>query len=174
MRRGTTYRSLLKKTLFNDWYLPSRDELHKIKLELYDYGVGTYEPISYWSSSQELPEYAYVENFVAGFQAAESKSYLDKFMPVRDFISSEVFALRSIGPAGGYIFWSVDNGDGTYTYYEATKRHMIPNKWSNVITSVSSTSTLIGTGKSNTLKIIAQVGHILSAANDCKNLRTYN
>jgi hypothetical protein len=38
---------------------------------------------------------------------------------LHDMSQSKTYNLRDRGPAGGWIFHIVDNGDGTYTYYEA-------------------------------------------------------
>ena len=41
------------------------------------------------------------------------------FDELHDMSQSKTYNLRDRGPAGGWIFHIVDNGDGTYTYYEA-------------------------------------------------------
>jgi hypothetical protein len=67
----------------------------------------------------------------------------------------------------------VDNGDGTYTYYEAAPVDQSVSKaWSNIIigaVGVTAQGTAIGTGITNTPAIIAQPGHIDSSAKSCSD-----
>jgi len=89
------------------------------------------------------------------------------------------YNLRDIGPAGGWIFHIIDNGDGTKTYYEAAPVDQGASvEWINSgpapnpqETVNGNTGTAVGTGWDNTLAIIAQTNHTSSAALLC---RSYN
>jgi hypothetical protein len=83
--------------------------------------------------------------------------------------------LRDTGPAGGWIFNIVDNGNGTYTYLEAHTADTTQSTWSNITNQLCGASgTAIGTGQTNTTAIISQVGHTTSQAKQCNDLSVVN
>jgi len=96
------------------------------------------------------------------------------------------YKLRDRGPAGGWIFHIVYNGNGTYTYYEAApvdaetlaKSWLSANEWLNgESVAEGETLTAIGTGRHNTEKILQYRGlRTALAAQDCAglNLNGYN
>jgi hypothetical protein len=95
----------------------------------------------------------------------------------RDFISTTVYALRDIGQAGGWIYYIESLGGGSYKYYECAitdikvSGSVVTRAWSNVTGSaVTGTGTAVGTGKANTLLIIAQPMQTASAAKMCDDL----
>lgn len=162
---------------YDDWFLPSIDELAEMWNELYSYGVGGFDasPITgYYSSSSELLPNAYWGvQFVDGVHPGYNKAGLNvKFRPCRTFISATVYSLRDTGPAGGLIFYANDNGDGTYTYLEAASTDQTPYiGWSNIVdVEIGTTGTAIGTGQANTDAIIGQIGHTNSHAKICDDL----
>jgi hypothetical protein len=54
---------------FNDWFLPSRTELHTMYANLHIKGFGDFKTDWYWSSSQEgIPLFPIAENFSDGSQ----------------------------------------------------------------------------------------------------------
>ena len=89
------------------------------------------------------------------------------------------YQLRDRGPAGGWIFYIIDNADGTKTYYEAAAVDQGTQVvWINAAldpnpqeTLNGNTSAGIGTGWSNTLAIISQANHSSSAALLCRSYR---
>lgn len=71
---------------YNDWYLPSKDELNKLYIN--KVAIGGFTNSYYWSSS----EYAGLESIVAwgqyfnsGIQLEADKSYANSIRPVRNF-----------------------------------------------------------------------------------------
>jgi len=48
---------------YKDWYLPSKDELHLMKVNLFDAGLGNFQGLAYWSSSTD-----YVSDFYSWCQ----------------------------------------------------------------------------------------------------------
>ncbi|NTV67884.1 MAG: DUF1566 domain-containing protein [Chlorobaculum sp.] len=68
---------------FNDWFLPSIDELKK----LYESKglVGGYADYTYWSSSELSPNIAWYQIFVNGVRRDSNKSYFKRVRPVRVF-----------------------------------------------------------------------------------------
>lgn len=68
---------------FNDWFLPSIDELK----QLYESKalVGGYADYTYWSSSEINPSMAWYHIFVNGLRRDSNKSYFKRVRPVRAF-----------------------------------------------------------------------------------------
>lgn len=157
---------------FDDWFLPSKNELDKIYEELYLHGVGGLDAFTYWSSSEFNATGVWSHNFITDFQGISNKTNSYKVRACRSFTVSDVYSLRDLGEAGGLIFNIVDNGDGTYTYYEAAPSDQSTGiAWSNIDSVlIGTTGTLVGTGSANTLAIIGQVGHTNSAAKLCDDL----
>ena len=58
--------------VYSDWYLPSKYELNK--LFLVQTTLGGFQPLSYWSSSQESSVYAWRQYFVDGVQNSINSS----------------------------------------------------------------------------------------------------
>lgn len=76
---------------YNDWFLPSIDELGQMRSNLKDQGVGGFVDENYWSSSEEnmLPwsqYHAWIINFDTGGSVFhDSKSTARRVRPVRAF-----------------------------------------------------------------------------------------
>ena len=156
--------------VYNDWFLPSKDELNQMYINLHLFGLGDFDiNFNYWSSSEFTSLTAFRQIFTNGTQTADFKNNTNQNVRAcRSFISVElVYNLRDIGPAGGLIFYI----NGT-TYYEASPKNLVIEDqfWSNIINVLVGTNTAIGTGLANTDAIIAQPGHINSAAKLCKDL----
>ena len=159
-------------TTFTDWFLPSRDELQAMHDELYLYGVGGFTGIgsalsNYWSSSELDPNNAWLIYFFNGNAEVAFKSVAYSVRACRAFVSTTNYNLRSIGPAGGLIFWKSGNN-----YLEAAPTDQSASQtWSNIANiAITGTGTAIGTGQANTAAIIGQGGHTTSAAKLCNDL----
>ena len=48
---------------YSDWFLPSRDELNEIEVNLFSEGIGGFANDRYWSSTQGLQGYAFSQSF---------------------------------------------------------------------------------------------------------------
>ena len=60
---------------YKDWFLPSKDELDAMYVNLRGAGLGGFSDAWYWSSSQIYYNYfAWYENFEVGFQGSSYKS----------------------------------------------------------------------------------------------------
>jgi hypothetical protein len=156
--------------IYNDWFLPSKDELSIMRTNLYLEGVGNLGGGYHWTSSEVNANQAYYmfSMSTGGFGTSGQKS--DDRMRIRacrTFTAEEgAYSLRDVGPAGGLIFYI----DGT-TYYEHSPDYLSYGYfWSNITSSLVGTGTAIGTGKQNTLDIINQAGHTDSAAKLCNDL----
>ena len=151
--------------VFDDWFLPSKDELDAMYVNLHLEGVGGFAYDNYWSSSENDDIGAWYKSFDFGSQVSLSKDFPIRVRAVRAFTDSTIYQLRDTGPAGGLIF-HID-GD---TKYEASPEDYTEGgtetfAWSNIDdVEIGTTGTEIGTGKQNTLDIINQDGHTDSAA----------
>lgn len=70
---------------YDDWFLPSRDELSRIQDVLYTPGIGNFPVGFYWSSSQSSAIYGYFYDFEFDFSDIQSKSTTIVALPVRSF-----------------------------------------------------------------------------------------
>lgn len=52
---------------FDDWFLPSRDELHLMYINLYKIGLGGFSSQNYWSSSESEDSLEAYFNMFSGF-----------------------------------------------------------------------------------------------------------
>jgi len=68
---------------FNDWYLPSKEELHKLYLN--KAVVGGFADYDYWSSTENSALNAWVELFANGYQYLDNKMDADCVRPIRSF-----------------------------------------------------------------------------------------
>jgi len=151
---------------FDDWFLPSQDELNAIYTNAYEYGVDTF-----WSSSDysAVASFAYLQDFSTGNQTFGLKSGNEAVIAARTFTDSPgAYNLGDTGPAGGFIFYI----SGSTSYYESSPTAIATTvPWANVTTPVS-TGTAIGTGQANTTAIIALPGSTGTAAWGCDNYST--
>jgi hypothetical protein len=71
---------------FNDWYLPSQDELNLMYTNLKQKGLGHFGAVWYWSSSQTNTIYAWLQHFGDGRQGTNgAKNDTDSVRAVRAF-----------------------------------------------------------------------------------------
>jgi hypothetical protein len=117
---------------YGDWFLPAIEELNLIYINLHVPGYGNFYNNYYWSSTEEDASNAYGQHFLGGSQDIVDKSAGCRVRAVRTFTTTEIYALRDRGPAGGWIFYVVDNYNGTYTYYECPQSDQsTQSTWSN-------------------------------------------
>ena len=152
----------------SDWFLPSRDELDAIRNNLFIEGLGGFDNVSYWSSTEYNAIYAWLHNFMLPTQGVYSKNKTARVRACRSFIATAgAYVVKDIGPAGGLIFYV----DGGTTYYEvALSNQGVAKAWSNIDDAeigVTAQGKAIGTGQANTTAIIDQVDHTNSAAKVC-------
>jgi hypothetical protein len=171
---GTSFNSNIITTItrktYDDWFLPSKDELNAMHTELYLHGVGGFDVVNYWSSSERNNSEAWLQTFGSGNQPNASKGSNALSRTCRAFTSITSYSLRDNGTAGGLIFWK--SGDD---YLEAAPSDNDGHRWSNIeVLLIGTTSTAIGTGQANTNAIIGQAGHIDSAAKLCDDLIIIN
>jgi hypothetical protein len=159
---STTYQTGL-------WSLPSLDETYQMYVNLAAEGVGGFNTLWYWTSTEFNATIAKKVLMLSGANGEQSKgdSSQVSVRAFRTFIASAgAFSLRDVGPGGGLVFYI----DGT-TYYEAYATDQSTSYiWSNVNTAIGTTGTAIGDGAQNTLDIINQAGHTTSAAKLCNDL----
>lgn len=68
---------------FNDWFLPSKDELNLMYTNLKVHGLGSFSNYYYWSATEN--GYAWFQNFNNGTQDNGFKSNTDRVRAVRAF-----------------------------------------------------------------------------------------
>lgn len=77
---------------FDDWYLPSKDELHEAYMKLAYTSKVNFGKMNYWTSSEKNKDAAWVENMAPGYREFDlsGQSYFHKFYarsvrPIRNF-----------------------------------------------------------------------------------------
>jgi uncharacterized repeat protein (TIGR02543 family) len=70
---------------YTDWFLPSKDELYLMYINLKFSGVGGFADYGYWSSSEFDGDDAWVQYFFNGAQLYDSKDYMYRVRAVRAF-----------------------------------------------------------------------------------------
>ena len=70
---------------YSDWFLPSKDELHLMYLNLKAKGLGDFIGGGYWSSSETTIDIAWHEFFGNGYQSPDVKSNTYYVRAVRAF-----------------------------------------------------------------------------------------
>lgn len=161
-------KTVAPEVVYDDWFLPSIDELNEMYLNLCSEGAGDFFNAFYWSSTENDAYSVNVISFTNGLEGVSNKVLTPYVRACRSFTAAEgLYSLRDVGPAGGLIFYI----DGT-TYYEASASDQSAGiVWSNITNvAVTGTGTAIGTGAANTAAIIAQAGHTASAAKLCNDL----
>lgn len=180
---GALYNWFAVDKKFDDWFLPSYAEFGLLWLNLYNHGIGDLAAdgtgtLRYWASDETDANNAVAFDFFDDTTYfSNNKSTAFSVRACRKFIGiSGAYNLRDIGPAGGWIFYIVDLGGGSYQYYEVAPFDQSSGYvWSNVASTLLGTTTAgIGTGQSNTTAIINQVGHTNSAAKLCADFEGIN
>jgi len=70
---------------YSDWFLPSKDELNEMYVNLHAKGLGGFTTNYYWSSTEYDYSSAWIQDFGSGFQFGASKNNSNYVRPVRDF-----------------------------------------------------------------------------------------
>jgi hypothetical protein len=70
---------------FSDWFLPSRNELNLMYVNLHLQGIGDFSGNWYWSSSQCCSDHAWYIDFDHGGQYGDIKYYQNRVRAVRFF-----------------------------------------------------------------------------------------
>ncbi len=85
-------------------------------------------------------------------------------------IDEPMYSLRDQGPAGGWVFYDKGNSDGGWRYLEAAPSDQTASLWGSIFITVSGLRQDIGTGKQNTINILADDNHANKAAEKCDGL----
>jgi hypothetical protein len=70
---------------YSDWFLPSKDELNQMYVNLHQQGLGGFASFNYWSSTEGGSFNAWLQNFFSGSQGNNYKSTYDNVRAVRAF-----------------------------------------------------------------------------------------
>ena len=70
---------------YDDWFLPSKDELNLMYNNLHKKGLGCFGSFSFWSSSEYYSKYAWRQYFVTGYQYNFDKNFNNMVRAVRAF-----------------------------------------------------------------------------------------
>ncbi len=75
---------------YDDWFLPSLDELNLMYTNLHLSGLGDFDPLDYWSSSEDNAEEAWAVKFSNGLTPTPGKgnSFQFRVRPIRAFSAS--------------------------------------------------------------------------------------
>jgi hypothetical protein len=71
----------------DDWFLPSKDELNLLYLNLRKAGLGGFDGTLYWASTDEVPDHAWYQYFNGGdgMQSVYFKDRANRVRPIRAF-----------------------------------------------------------------------------------------
>lgn len=70
---------------YDDWFLPSKDELNQMYRNLYKKGIGGFSVNNYWSSSEGYASSAWNQDFSSGDQGNYYRRHCYRVRPVRAF-----------------------------------------------------------------------------------------
>jgi hypothetical protein len=88
---------------FKDWFLPSQNELIEMYEELHAYAIGGFSSVVYWSSTENNATTAKNVDFPDGTPNYGTKGTVAPYRAARAFTSTTVYAVRDVGPTGGWI-----------------------------------------------------------------------
>ncbi|MBP7551975.1 MAG: InlB B-repeat-containing protein [Spirochaetes bacterium] len=74
---------------YDDWFLPSRDELNLMYVNLHSQSVGGFGNYDYWSSSETSNIYAWIKDFYSGSQGSYAKDSDCRVRAIRAFSDNE-------------------------------------------------------------------------------------
>ena len=178
---------------YDDWFLPSREELNLINMNIYSLQVCDFRT-NYWSSSEDSSEKSWVQNFSTGFQYDQDKNDYSGVRAIRAFnltreeeksivaareaareavreaarIEGFEYTIGDIGPAGGYIFYIDAADEFDWNYMEVAENDQSINAiWGELVSVQGAIATELGTGMSNTEAIITILGTGEYAARIC-------
>jgi hypothetical protein len=77
------YSVIVGGVTYDDWYLPSRDELNKLYINRV--AIGGFSNYYYWSSTELSSTYAFSQYFSDGFFYASNKMYPNDVRAIRAF-----------------------------------------------------------------------------------------
>ena len=144
---------------FSDWYLPSKDELNKLYLNKKT--IGGFADENYYSSSETNLSNCVYQDFKSGTVIINMKSWGFKSRPVRTFVWKQEIAVGQEYGGGivAYIFQPEDPGyvAGETHGLIAASADIAYSRWEGGAgwSVTGATETALGTGASNTEKIIA-------------------
>ena len=150
--------------LYQDFFLPSRDEMVLMHNNLHAHGIGNFSNDFYWTSTEQGTFLTSVVDFSTGTgNLSGQKNGFHRIRPARTFISTEDLALGTRGETNGWIFHKIANSNNnTFTYFEALENDLEVGGSSTFqwgfrgvnISGAAPTSSGIGTGKENTINLI--------------------
>lgn len=71
---------------YGNWYLPSLNELHLLRANLYDKGLGNFSPNLYWSSTEASVNQSFALDWITGESSSLDKSSTEpKVRPIHSF-----------------------------------------------------------------------------------------
>jgi hypothetical protein len=68
---------------YSDWYLPSKDELNKLRINRS--AIGGFASVGYWSSTEADDNGAWIQDFSNGYQTTYYKNYTSYVRAIRSF-----------------------------------------------------------------------------------------
>ena len=70
---------------YDDWFLPSKDELNEMLVHLHQNGFGGFENATYWSSTEISSISAWAHDFGGGFSGSNLKGMPNRVRAIRVF-----------------------------------------------------------------------------------------
>jgi hypothetical protein len=97
---------------FDDWFLPSQDELNLMYQNLYLFNVGNLSGVSYWSSSESGATTAYRQAFATGLKSSSSKTNTYRARAIRRFTTTPSYNITYNG--NGYTSGTLPTDTNSY------------------------------------------------------------
>ena len=163
----------MEQIVVNDYFLPSILELAQLSTVKDNpdlSNLNTNEVI--WSSSEYNATNASRRNIQASIGGSNSKATAVRTRAIRSFQSTVLYPVNTYTPYGDVVFY-IDETTSPHTYYCVLPQQLGANAWSNIATTLigaAAQGTAIGSGKSNTLAIMAQDGFTGGAAKVCSDV----
>lgn len=82
---ASDYNTTVDGVTYNDWFLPSRDELDLMYRNLRQMNLGGFSGNNYWSSSERGGGDAYIHSFASGSRSSDHRFRTYRVRPIRSF-----------------------------------------------------------------------------------------
>lgn len=137
----------------DDWYLGTSGDYVALLTNAKEFVEELIASDEIWTSTEVDADLASMVNFGTLAVTSEGKDQLHIVIPIREFVSDEVFEIGDV--QGGGIIFNIVEGVESNTYYVFGVWSYSNDPWGLDGTLVDGTSAAVGEGSSNTAAIVA-------------------